>query len=903
MKGALKKVIALIPILILAVGMTATSLFGANATQNAEAYAEVLCGVTGDCTWELDNEGTLLICGNGKTGDYPEGEGNGQWKTAGIKKVILKEGVTGIGSNAFLDLSELSSVTVPNSMISIGACAFKNTNLSNIVLLENVTEIETDAFENRSEKFMIYGRKSSFAQDYAQTNDIPFKVFVCFCPHCDSVLSEDDIITDNGRPAACTLDGLTDGSRCSVCGEIIVPQETIPATGHSATLDEGFPATCTHEGLTDGSRCSVCGEIIVPQETIPATGHSATLDEGFPASCTRDGLTDGSHCSVCGEIIVPQETIPATGHTVIEDEGFPATCTLDGLTDGSHCSVCGEIIIPQETIPATGHTVIEDEGFPATCTHDGLTDGSHCSVCGEILAEQVVIPAAGHRPVIDKAVTPTCMHDGRSSGSHCMVCGFVFVPQKQIPKLDHTLVVDRPSKDPTCTETGFTRACHCIICGEMFSSREIPALGHIYEMVDETPANRIHAGLTEGVRCSRCSEWLIEQEIIPMIDDELDCGDLNDDGAVNINDVTLVQQMLTKKIEFIHKQLVAADANLDGIVDIRDATIIQKHIAKYLDLCMNKDAYIGVISNETEITPDFNVPYLYSSETELSIYPQSLFNKRFIDAGDPDAAFSKQNGHEGFSVANVDDLPQKTEVEIADGAKVLFIGDSYTAHNVYPKYVYDTITSLGKELTLLGTWGTGVYRNEGRSGWRNYTFAKCANQRDDPALADGLSIPNPFYNPEKGEFDFGWYVEKKLNNVSPDIVFVNLGTNDMSRGDFDSEEEILEYVSIIVSSIKAFNPDIKVVYWLPAQLPIGTNSGYDRWQGVTKYSRILIKNQSALQIDELCPVRYSFDCYHDGRFLSKDVEGKTIIYLNDKTHPSDSGYEHIGQMIIPYIHA
>ena len=130
MKGALKKVIALIPILILAVGMTATSLFGANATQNAEAYAEVLCGVTGDCTWELDNEGTLLICGNGKTGDYPEGEGNGQWKTAGIKKVILKEGVTGIGSNAFLDLSELSSVTVPNSMISIGACAFKNTNLS-----------------------------------------------------------------------------------------------------------------------------------------------------------------------------------------------------------------------------------------------------------------------------------------------------------------------------------------------------------------------------------------------------------------------------------------------------------------------------------------------------------------------------------------------------------------------------------------------------------------------------------------------------------------------------------------------------------------------------------------------------------------------------------------------------
>ncbi len=45
-----------------------------------------------------------------------------------------------------------------------------------------------------------------------------------------------------------------------------------PATGHTPEVLEAVAPTETETGLTEGSRCSVCGEILTAQEIIPATG-------------------------------------------------------------------------------------------------------------------------------------------------------------------------------------------------------------------------------------------------------------------------------------------------------------------------------------------------------------------------------------------------------------------------------------------------------------------------------------------------------------------------------------------------------------------------------------------------------------------------------------------------------
>ena len=68
----------------------------------------------------------------------------------------------------------------------------------------------------------------------------------------------------DGPEATCTTKQI-----CSVCGRVLAP-----ATGHRATNLSAVDPTCTESGLTAGKKCSVCDEILVTQQVIPATGHS-----------------------------------------------------------------------------------------------------------------------------------------------------------------------------------------------------------------------------------------------------------------------------------------------------------------------------------------------------------------------------------------------------------------------------------------------------------------------------------------------------------------------------------------------------------------------------------------------------------------------------------------------------
>ena len=89
---------------------------------------------------------------------------------------------------------------------------------------------------------------------------------------------------------------------CRECG--YVETEKIDPVGHTTAKTAAVKATCITDGLTEGTHCSVCNEVLLAQETIPAFGHSPLKDYAVEPTCTTDGLTEGSHCGLCGAVIV-----------------------------------------------------------------------------------------------------------------------------------------------------------------------------------------------------------------------------------------------------------------------------------------------------------------------------------------------------------------------------------------------------------------------------------------------------------------------------------------------------------------------------------------------------------------------------------------------------------------------
>lgn len=136
----MKKLLSIVLAIVLMVSVCPLGLFTITASANT-----VTSGTSGDCTWSID--GTVLtISGNGEMGDYYMD--SPPWYGEKITNVIIKNGVTLIGSGAFHGLSSLTNVTIPNSVTRIGAHVFTDCiSLTSITIPNSVTMISERLFE------------------------------------------------------------------------------------------------------------------------------------------------------------------------------------------------------------------------------------------------------------------------------------------------------------------------------------------------------------------------------------------------------------------------------------------------------------------------------------------------------------------------------------------------------------------------------------------------------------------------------------------------------------------------------------------------------------------------------------------------------------------------------------
>lgn len=123
------------------------------APAHVSADAEVLAeGTVDSLTWTVYDDGTLVI---GGTGDMPDYKSNTRpwFRVNGINylqsytSVVVEEGVTSIGKNAFYFMKNLTSVELPSTLTAIGDYAFGSCqSLTSLTIPDGVTSIGGSAF-------------------------------------------------------------------------------------------------------------------------------------------------------------------------------------------------------------------------------------------------------------------------------------------------------------------------------------------------------------------------------------------------------------------------------------------------------------------------------------------------------------------------------------------------------------------------------------------------------------------------------------------------------------------------------------------------------------------------------------------------------------------------------------
>ncbi len=199
--------------------------------------------------WKLTKSGTLTISGNGDMPDFNFGNpsvSNRPWNDniGSVQKIIIEDGVTSIGSNAFRKC-DVYSVSIPKSVKKIGNDAFRECRKISYVYLEGVVTIGERAFQScdniRGVTLPACINKIGSAA-FFQCQEL---VSVGFDPNTQSVTVGDDIFNSCWRLSDVTLPktmnqiGKNMFYNCMVLPGLVIPEGV-------TSIEEGAFASCSN---------------------------------------------------------------------------------------------------------------------------------------------------------------------------------------------------------------------------------------------------------------------------------------------------------------------------------------------------------------------------------------------------------------------------------------------------------------------------------------------------------------------------------------------------------------------------------------------------------------------------------------------------------------------------------
>lgn len=229
----------------------------------------------------------------------------------------------------------------------------------------------------------------------------------------------------------------------------------------------------------------------------------------------------------------------------------------------------------------------------------------------------------------------------------------------------------------------------------------------------------------------------------------------------------------------------------------------------------------------------------------------------------------------------------------------LFIGDSRISDGT----IVTTMDSKMPNLTLIGTRSvksSGIL-HEGRGAWSTSHYLKNATVN-----VGGTAVPNAFYNPAVGKFDFAYYVAQNPAAAELDFVVINLGAND------SFSKESVANLEAMVESIRAYSAQIRILLLTEYVTPKG---GYYLAQGTNlnvpamraRQARYYTYMSEAFEGREaegvyLVPAHLAIDTWNDWTRGGVTTPKGTEERITDVIHLGYAGYRKEAAMIRSYLY-
>lgn len=333
-----------------------------------------------------------------------------------LKEVVLSDTVTSINSAAFYKDTSLTTINL-NKVQSVGRAAFAGSGIENVSFEAPEVSIGTNAFNKCASLQSVTANKVS-------------SIGECAFQECSSLQSvKTKEITTVGESAfedCAALKSFTYEGELSVipesmfygCAIEVFDFRNVKTIGEFAFTDSGLRTGC-YAGSREEWNSIVDSNTDFTNVSIHCKGDAV---EAKDATCTDAGWKEVGVCEVCGEHYsypTDENAIPATGHTWSEDYVVDkeATCTEAG-EKSKHCTVCDAKEDVQE-IPALGHDFVSKVTKKATCTADGTLTYT-CSRCNETKTE--IIKATGHKWSNWKRTTAATVFKPEVQTRKCSAC-------------------------------------------------------------------------------------------------------------------------------------------------------------------------------------------------------------------------------------------------------------------------------------------------------------------------------------------------------------------------------------------------------------------------------------------------------------------------------------------------